>query len=75
MQMLTKAWTAGVLSALGDIMAQLFVENRSIGEVEIYRVFVFTLMVRKQGVLLWLHPEGIPAKSKLCTILHQDAAS
>ena len=75
MQMLTKAWTSGVLSALGDILAQLFVENRWLGEVEIYRVFVFTLMVRKQRVSLALCPADSPAESKLCAILHLDTAS
>lgn len=45
LQMLTKSWTAGALSVLGDIMAQLFVEQKSLGDLELYRVFVFTFMV------------------------------
>ena len=43
--MLTKSWTSGALSVLGDVLAQLFVEQKALGDLELYRVFVFTFMV------------------------------
>ncbi|KAK9832665.1 hypothetical protein WJX84_000081 [Apatococcus fuscideae] len=52
--MFTKSWTSGVLSAVGDVMAQLFVEQRSLSEVELYRMFCFTLMSCCIGPLLHL---------------------
>ncbi|KAK9831284.1 hypothetical protein WJX74_010269 [Apatococcus lobatus] len=52
--MLTKSWTSGALSVLGDVLAQLFVEQKALGDLELYRVFVFTFMSCCIGPILHL---------------------
>ena len=48
LQLFTKAWTAGLLNGLGDLVSQKFVEKND--DLDFKRLGIFTLLVRHPSV-------------------------
>ncbi len=61
LQIFTKAWSAALLNALGDVLSQVFIEGHSFSKLDWKRLGIFTFLVSHPcsvGLQSWLSHVG-----------------